>query len=160
MSEEIKNDSPAQIFPGLDAALDSMKVELNGFQHMTEEEKKARRISLFHTRTFFARDLVTKNEDGTKNFESLIEHIKFMEECIKDLKTAHSAADLARLNFINEASVTERAKITEADKKYKPKFEEREKTDGAKMSADEKKIQSFIKLGLSRSAAEKIIFGR
>ena len=142
-----------------DASLAGMRKSLNGFQHMNEEDKKQRRLKLFSDRTFHARSLVVEGENG-KNFDGLIEHIKFLEECIKDLKTAHSAAELAKLGFIQEASAIERSKIAEADKKYKPQFADREKTDNAKMTMEEKKIQGFIKLGLSRAAAEKIIFGR
>ncbi len=127
---------------------------------LSEEFKKERRLKLFNTRTFFCRDLIQIKEDGTKNYEDLIEHIKFLEEIIKDLKSCHQAADLARIEMINQASASERAAIAESDKKYAPKFKEREKIEAEKMTAQEKQIKKFVAMGLTREAAEKIIFAK
>ncbi len=158
--ENEKELGPAQKFPEIQEIIEFAKPKLNGILKMDEETKKERRIKLFHDRTFFARDLVTIKEDGTKNFDDLIEHIKFLEECIKDLKTAHQAADLAKLQFIQEATVAERERIKATDKQYKPEFKERETANKEKLTIQEKKIRDFVKLGLSRQAAEQIIFGK
>lgn len=127
---------------------------------LTEEFKKDRRIKLFNDRTFYSRSLVTVDANGNKNYDDLIEYIKLLEEIVKDLKTCHQAADLARIGLINEASASERLKIAESDKKYAPKFKEREKAETEKMTAQEKKIRAFTAMGLSREAAEKIIFAK
>lgn len=141
-----------QIFPPF--------LTIREIQSMNEEQKKQRRITLFNDRTFQIKNLIRKNENGTTNYDELIDHIKFLEECIKDLKTVHQAAELVKINFINEASTAERYKIKESDRKYIPKYEEREEAEKIKMTAEEKKIQAFIRMGLSREAAEKIIFAK
>jgi hypothetical protein len=127
---------------------------------LTEEFKNERRRVLFNTRTFYCRDLVKKNSDGSNNYDDLIEHIKLLEEITKDLKSCKQAAELAKIGMLNIATATERAAIAESDKKYAPKFKDIEKKETEKMTAQEKKIQGFIKLGLSRAMAEKIIFGQ
>lgn len=158
---------PAQVTPELPTKEFQKVLEILSFQPfyrsllvLTEEFKKDRRLKLFNTRTFFCRDLVTTNNDGTKNYENLIEHIKFLEEIIKDLKSCYQAADLARVEMLNSATAAERQAITESDKKYAPKFKEREKAETEKMTAQEKQIRKFISMGLTREAAEKIIFAR
>ena len=86
---------------------------------MDDEWKKNRRIKLFNDRSFFARELISKKENGLNDYSKIIEHIHFLEECIKDLKTEHQAYELAKRWHIENASLAERARIAEEDKKYK-----------------------------------------
>lgn len=149
-----------QKFPEIDRCFTYLKSELGYLLTMTEEEKAIRRKDLYTSRSFHFATLITKNENGTNNYDEAIEYIRFLEECVKDLKTCHIAADLTKRGFISEASASERARIQESDKKYEPKYKERKKVEKEKMTTEEKKIQDFMKLGLTRAAAEKIIFAK
>lgn len=122
-----------------------------------DEWKKQRRLKLFNDRTFFANKLVEKKENGAFEYSKLIEHIKFLEEVIKDFKTIHQAYELVKINHVNNASLEERARIAAEDKKYTPKFKEREANEVTKQSEYEKKLGKLIKLGISKAAAEKIL---
>lgn len=153
-------ETPAEDFSTISEIIDFAKSKFNGQATMTEEDKKERRIGLFTSRKFRAESLIEKKEDGTNDYAKLIEHIKFLEETIKDLKTVHQAYELTRINFVNSASAVERAAIMEEDKKYKPQFAEREAAENVKMTEAEKKIKNLMKLGIKREMAEQIIFGK
>jgi hypothetical protein len=124
--------------------------------------KKNRRIKLFNDRTFFAKNLVTTNSEGIKDYSTLIEHTKLIHEFVKDLLSCHQAYELAKRGFIDHATAAERERIRAKDKEYEPKYKEREASEAklAKITPEEKKIQGFMKLGLDRATAEKIIFAK
>lgn len=130
-------------------------------QMLTEEFKKDRRIRLYTDRRFFMESLVKVDETtGIKNYDDLIEYIKFCEEILKDVKTCHQAAELAKMEMLNSESVRNRASILESDRKYKPIERVEEKKSVSKITPEEKKIQGLMKLGLTREVAEGIIFAK
>lgn len=126
---------------------------------LTEEFKKDRRIRFYTDRRFFMETLVSLKENGTKNYDDLVEYIKFCEELGKDIRTCHQAAELAKIDMLNSESVANRAAILESDRKYKVK-EVVVENKAPKMTQEEKVISQFMKLGLTREAAEKIAFAR
>jgi len=140
---------------------------LHNIQEWSEPEIQSRLVHFFQTRKFFSRELVTKNEDGTNNYNKLIEHMKLLEYILKFAKSAHSALDYVKMGFVQSESTIERARIAEVDKQYKPKYKEREAAENeangekkVKMTAQEKMIQSMVKMGLSRESAESIVFAK
>jgi len=122
--------------------------------------KKNRRIKLYNTRKFFAKDLVTTNEEGIKDYSLLIEHTKLIQEFMKDLLTCHQAFEMAKREFLDLATASERERIRAKDKEYEPKILKDPEAKAPKLSPEEKKIRDFMKLGLDRATAEKIIFAR
>jgi hypothetical protein len=157
---KMENDSPADDFSQLFEIISKAKEILGANALMDEETKKTRRIGLFNNRKLFVEsEMVSKNGDGSNNYALLKEHIMFLEEFSKDIKTVHSAYETARICFVNNASLSEREKIAESDRKYKPKFVEREKQETEKLTIAQKNIAKLVKAGLSKEAAEKIIFG-
>lgn len=132
---------------------------------MSEEWKKNRRIKLFNDRSFHAKYLIKKKENGTYDYEKMIKYIHFLEECRKDLAAIHQAYDLAKRWHIENENLEARAKIKEEDQKYKSNYKEREekektKSAGSKMSPNEKKIAGLVKLGISEDKAKEIILGK
>jgi hypothetical protein len=159
----LATEPPEQHAPVLPELIEWIKIGrslLGNLLTMTEEEKAERRRNLFISRQFYFKDLIDRDENGNVSYTRAIEQIKFVEECLKDLRTVHQAEELAKRNFISEQSATIRARLREEDKKYEPKFKEREKIEKEKMTGEEKKIRNFMKLGLSRETAEKIIFAK
>lgn len=144
---------------------------------MSDEWKKNRRIKLFNDRHFYAKYLIKKKENGTYDYENMIKHIHFLEECIKDLKTEQQAFLLAKTWHIENENLEARAKISEEDKKYTPKYKEREAKENAKKPATKiakvlelaakyntsnenaGKILNLISLGIAEDAAKSIILG-
>jgi hypothetical protein len=107
-----------------------------------------------------ARDMMVTNPDGTKewNHALIAEHSNFLDTVLRVFRTKRTALELLRTNIIKDANAVERARIAEEDKKYQPKFAEREAAERAKQTAEEKRIQYYIKNGMSRETAEKIVF--
>jgi len=138
--------------------------------------KKNRRIKLFNDRTFFAKDLVTTNNEGIKDYSTLIEHTKLIHEFVKDLLSCHQAYELAKRGFMDHATAAERERIRAKDKEYEPKYKEREANEAKapKLSATEKMLReltaaAIVVAGLkgeklteleARQRAEKIIFAK
>ncbi len=153
----MEKPDPGFEFPPLHSIIEGMKVTCPWFNDAEKIEGWYKNI----TRTGyldFQRDLIKTNEDGTPDLSLLIAHNHFVEHAIRTFKCLRSAGEMLRINILKDFSAAAKAKITEEDKKYKPQFKEREATDKIRQTAEEKKIQEFIKLGMSRESAEKIVF--
>jgi hypothetical protein len=140
----------------------SILPELAEQTFMSEEWKKNRRIKLFNDRHFHAKYLIKKKENGSYDYEAMIQHIHFLEECIKDLKTEQQAFMLAKTWHIENENIEARERIKEEDKKYKIKEPATKETKSAKpkMTTDEKKIAGLIALGIAEDKAREIILGK
>ena len=153
---------PSDPAPYLHEILDTAKrmVPLN-FMNMSEEDRKTRIKDIFTTRSFYAKDLIGKNENGSINYDQIIGHIRFLEEFRKELAAEHQAYDLVRRKIIETANAALRAEIAEKDKKYKPLARTEENREKQPRKTElEKKIEKLVKIGLSREAAEKILLGK
>lgn len=145
-------------------------VKLSGLEPEMTEEEYRRLFNLARTSTDLIVELGTDIEAIRKTgksfsdmtMEEKTDHIEFLNRCMRKVKIFKNSASLAKQEAMMEMSESERAKVKDYDRKYKPKprtaeNEEKRSTGERKapQSAEEKMIDGLTKMLGSREAAIK-----
>lgn len=144
-------------------------VKLSGVEADMTEEEYRRLFNLARTSTNLVEEIATELEGisktgknfSTMTMEEKTDHIEFLNRCMRKVKIFKSSAQLAKQEELMELSESERARVKEYDKKYKPKPRVADSTEKsssgerkAPQSAQDKFLDMLAKQLGSREAAQ------
>jgi hypothetical protein len=147
-------------------------VKLSGLEPEMTEEEYRRLFNLARTSKDLISELQTELDSIRKTGKSFAEmtmeektdHIEFLNRAMRKVKIFKNSSALAKQEALMELSETERARVREYDRKYKPKPRVGEGTEKrssgerkAPMSAEDKLLEMLAKQLGSREAAEKFV---